>query len=57
VHDLQASTKTKMDLLVMENLFHKQDVSTTYDLKGIGQSMAHNARAFRLAELYGVECG
>lgn len=25
-----------MDLLIMEDLFHKQDISRTFDLKGIG---------------------
>lgn len=37
IHDVQASTKKTMDLMVMENLFYKQDISQTYDLKGIGQ--------------------
>jgi 1-phosphatidylinositol-3-phosphate 5-kinase len=37
IHDLQTSTKKSMDLLVMENLFYTQDVSKTYDLKGIGE--------------------
>lgn len=27
-----------MDLLIMEDLFHKQDISRTFDLKGIGKS-------------------
>jgi hypothetical protein len=26
-----------MDLLVMENLFYKHEISKTYDLKGIGK--------------------
>ncbi|EIW72592.1 hypothetical protein TREMEDRAFT_58763 [Tremella mesenterica DSM 1558] len=35
IHDLQNSTKRSLDLLVMENLFYKQTVERTYDLKGI----------------------
>ena len=30
------SNKKSMDLMVMENLFYKQSISQTYDLKGIG---------------------
>jgi len=33
---MQTSTKKSMDLVVMENLFYKQTVTQTYDLKGIG---------------------
>ncbi|WRT64251.1 uncharacterized protein IL334_001182 [Kwoniella shivajii] len=35
IHDLQNGTKRQLDLLVMENLFYKQTISRTYDLKGI----------------------
>ncbi|KAL7424765.1 hypothetical protein Q5752_000449 [Cryptotrichosporon argae] len=35
LHDLQTNNKRQLDLLVMENLFYKQEVSHTYDLKGI----------------------
>ena len=35
-YDLQTSDKKHMDLMVMENLFYKQSISQTYDLKGIG---------------------
>ena len=36
IHDLKSGTKRHMDMLVMENLFYKQDVLQTFDLKGIG---------------------
>lgn len=29
-----------MDLLVMENLFYKHEITKTYDLKGIGELVA-----------------
>ncbi|ORY33694.1 hypothetical protein BCR39DRAFT_518613 [Naematelia encephala] len=35
IHDIQANSKKTMDLLVMENIFYKQNVVQTYDLKGI----------------------
>ncbi|WWC86358.1 uncharacterized protein L201_001232 [Kwoniella dendrophila CBS 6074] len=35
IHDLQTGIKRQLDLLVMENLFYKQQISRTYDLKGI----------------------
>lgn len=35
VHNLETGTSTKRDLLVMENIFFDQDVSKTFDLKGI----------------------
>lgn len=37
IHDLQSSSRKQLDLLVMENLFYKQDISQTFDLKGIGK--------------------
>lgn len=37
-HDRQSGIKKQMDLLIMEDLFHKQDISKTFDLKGIGTS-------------------
>jgi 1-phosphatidylinositol-3-phosphate 5-kinase len=43
IHDLQTSTKKHMDLMVMENLFYKQSISQTYDLKGIGASALSEA--------------
>ncbi len=36
MHDLKTNEKRTMDLLVMENLFWKQDIERTFDLKGIG---------------------
>ena len=38
MQDSATSSKRQLDLLVMENLFYKQDVTQTYDLKGIGGS-------------------
>lgn len=38
IHDVQANSRKTMDLLVMENLFYKQTIKETYDLKGIGWS-------------------
>ncbi|OCF73919.1 hypothetical protein I204_05767 [Kwoniella mangroviensis CBS 8886] len=35
INDLKSGTRRQMDLLVMENLFYKQSISRTYDLKGI----------------------
>jgi hypothetical protein len=37
MHDLKSNSRIQMDLLVMENLFYKQSVAQTYDLKGIGE--------------------
>ena len=37
LNDLKAGQKTSMDLLVMENLFYKQDIAQRFDLKGIGE--------------------
>ena len=37
IQDMQSSTKKAMDLMVMENLFSKQNITKTYDLKGIGR--------------------
>lgn len=34
VEDLKGGMKTKMDLMVMENLFFKRSISRVYDLKG-----------------------
>jgi hypothetical protein len=36
IHDVQSNSRRQLDLLVMENLFYKQDITLTYDLKGIG---------------------
>jgi 1-phosphatidylinositol-3-phosphate 5-kinase len=38
-HDRKSGTKKNMDLLVMENLFHNHEITKTYDLKGIGESI------------------
>ncbi|WVF70562.1 hypothetical protein IAT40_005353 [Kwoniella sp. CBS 6097] len=35
INDLQTGTKRQLDLLVMENLFYKQTIARSYDLKGI----------------------
>jgi len=35
VNNLETGTSTKRDLLVMENIFFDQEVSRTFDLKGI----------------------
>ncbi|WVQ85237.1 hypothetical protein IAT38_007402 [Cryptococcus sp. DSM 104549] len=41
IKDTQSGTKRQLDLLVMENLFYKQTISKTFDLKGIeGRKMA-----------------
>lgn len=34
-----SGSKRTLDLLVMENLFHQQKVTRTFDLKGIGESL------------------
>ncbi len=36
IQDVRTSTHRQLDLLVMENLFYKQDNTQIYDLKGIG---------------------
>nr|XP_019049347.1 hypothetical protein I302_03133 [Kwoniella bestiolae CBS 10118]OCF28277.1 hypothetical protein I302_03133 [Kwoniella bestiolae CBS 10118] len=41
INDLKTGTKRQMDLLVMENLFYKQTISRTYDLKGIEGRKVH----------------
>lgn len=35
IKDSQSGQKRQLDLLVMENLFHNQSISKTFDLKGI----------------------
>ncbi|OCF31113.1 hypothetical protein I316_07245 [Kwoniella heveanensis BCC8398] len=35
INDMQTGTKRQLDLLVMENLFYKQTITRSYDLKGI----------------------
>ncbi|KAK8866021.1 hypothetical protein IAR55_001172 [Kwoniella newhampshirensis] len=35
IDDLQSGTRKQLDLLVMENIFYKQTISKTFDLKGI----------------------
>jgi 1-phosphatidylinositol-3-phosphate 5-kinase len=37
IHDVHTNEKRSMDLLVMENLFWKQEIDRTFDLKGIGE--------------------
>lgn len=36
-HDKSSGSKRNMDLLIMENLFYKHEITKTYDLKGIGK--------------------
>ncbi|WWC58469.1 uncharacterized protein I303_101012 [Kwoniella dejecticola CBS 10117] len=45
IQDLKSGSKRQLDLLVMENLFYKQTISRTYDLKGIEDRRANKAKA------------
>nr|XP_019014824.1 uncharacterized protein I206_00911 [Kwoniella pini CBS 10737]OCF53605.1 hypothetical protein I206_00911 [Kwoniella pini CBS 10737] len=44
INDMKAGTKKHLDLLVMENLFYKQTISRTYDLKGIEGRRVNKAK-------------
>lgn len=50
MHDVATGEKRTMDLLVMENLFWKQEIDRTFDLKGIGELM-HPFRSSDRADL------
>ncbi|GAA5892559.1 uncharacterized protein JCM6883_007397 [Sporobolomyces salmoneus] len=40
IHDLKTNEKRKLDLIVMDNLFHSQTISRQFDLKGIASRVA-----------------
>lgn len=48
IHDVHTNEKRSMDLLVMENLFWKQEIDRTFDLKGIGQSICFSGEVMML---------
>ncbi|WVR05981.1 hypothetical protein IAU60_003009 [Kwoniella sp. DSM 27419] len=43
VNNLQTGAKRQLDLMAMENLFYKQNISQTFDLKGIQGRQANKA--------------